>query len=182
MATKVYKNPNPGKPLISTISSSCKTPTLEVKFCSLYNAFYYDNSKTVPRYSVTCLIDPNENEEFLTGLQTIEKNEGVDSILKNEKTKENEEYVNTGKVLMKFQSRDKIPVYVLDEAGKEHLVSLEGELLAGENVVVVFDIMRYTKKNTMTSEHGISFKPTKIYLFPKEELPPAEEQIEDIGF
>jgi hypothetical protein len=31
----------------------------------------------------------------------------------------------------------------------------------------VYDILRYTKKNTMTTEHALSFKPTCIYYYPK---------------
>lgn len=175
VAKQVYKNPQPGQPLITTISSGCKTPLLDVKFCNLVKAFYYPNSPTVPRYSVTCVIDPEAHKDFLKGVQTIEKNEKVESIIKNETVKEGDSLVNTGKVLIKFQSKDIIPVYIVNktiqgDTARIHepaLIDLEDELARGEKIVVVYDILRYTKKNTMKTEHGISFKPSCIYLYPK---------------
>jgi len=174
-AKQVYKNPQPGQPLITTISTGCKTPVLEVKFCNLVKPYYYANSPSVPRHSVTCVIDPKEHKEFLHGVQTIEKNEGVDSIIKNETVKENNEQFMTGKLLIKFQSKDIIPVYIMNkdvegETVRIHQpepIELEDELAKGEYIMVVYDILRYTKKNTMKTEHGISFKPSCIYLYPK---------------
>lgn len=168
-AKQVYKNPQPGQPLISTISSGCKTPPLEVKFCNLVNPFRYPNSPTIPRYSVTCVVDPEAHKEFLKGIQTIEKDEKVDSIIKNETQKENGEHLNTGKVLLKFQSKDIIPVFMAGDFPKGQVprIELEDELAKGERIVVVYDILRYTKKNTMKTEHGISFKPSCIYYYPK---------------
>ncbi len=168
MATKkVYKNPQPGQPLMMTVSSGCKTPKLEVKFCNLIKGFYYPNSPKIPRYSVTCLIDPEKDKEFLTGIQAIEKNEEVETIIKNDTQKENNEQVMTGKCLIKFQSKDKIPVFMNREGSEPELIELEDELAKGEHVVVIYDILRYTKKNTLKTEHGISFKPSCIHLYPK---------------
>jgi len=166
IAKSVYKNPTPGQPLITTISSGCKTPSLEVKFCNLVKPFYYPNSPTIPRYSVTCVVDPEEHKEFLKGVQTIEKNEQVESILKNETVKEKNETVTTGKILLKFQSKDIIPIFLgLSDPAQQ--IELEDEFAKGEKIIVVYDILRYTKKNTMKTEHGISFKPTCIYYYPK---------------
>ena len=168
---QVYKNPQPGQPLITTISSGCRTPILKVKFCNLVNPFRYPNSPTIPRYSVTCVIDPELHKEFLRGIQTIERDEKVESIIKNETSKENNELVNTGNVLIKFQSKDVIPVYLGEAHSKNETTSpmvLEDELARGEDVLVIYDILRYTKKNTMKTEHGISFKPSCIYYIPKE--------------
>lgn len=162
----VYKNPQPGQPLITTISSGCRTPILEVKFCNLVNPFRYPNSPTVPRYSVTCVIDPEVHKEFLKGIQTIEKDEKVESILKNETVKEQNEHLNTGKVLIKFQSKDIIPVYIPTTPPES--LELEDELAKGERIMIIYDILRYTKKNTMKTEHGLSFKPSCIYYYPKE--------------
>lgn len=166
-AKAVYKNPLQGVPLITTISSGCKTPMIDIKFSNLVNPFYYPNSPTVPRYSVTCMIDPGKCGEFLKGVETIEKNEGVDSILKNETKKDKEEHVFTGKILIKFQGKEVIPVFKVNKDKTEEELELEDELAAGEKVIIVYDILRYTKKNTMKTEHGISFKPTKIYYYPK---------------
>ena len=167
---KVYKNPQAGQPLISTISTGCKTPPLEVKFCNLVKPYYYANSPTIPRHSVTCVIDPELHKEFLKGIQTIEKNEKVETIIKNETVKEGDEHLTTGKVLIKFQSKDIIPIYMAGEypRGEVPRIELEDELAKGERIMVVYDILRYTKKNTMKTEHGISFKPSCIYLFAKE--------------
>jgi hypothetical protein len=174
---QVYKNPQPGKPLITTISSGCKSPILEIKYCNLVNPFRYPNSPTIPRYSITCLIDPKEHKEFLRGIQTIEKDEKVETILKNDYAKEDGETLQTGKVIIKFQSKDIIPVYVGDfptEKGKPEQIELEDELSRGEKVMVIYDILRYTKKNTMKTEHGISFKPSCIYYYPSKPLDKKE--------
>jgi|SRR6185436_2739200 len=169
---KVYKNPQPGQPLITTISSGCKTPLLEVKFCNLVNPFRYPNSPTVPRYSVTCVINPELHKEFLKGIQTIERDEKVETVIKNETVKDNDSHTNTGNVLLKFQSKDIIPVYLavntVEPPHTPPIMDLEDELARGERIVVVYDILRYTKKNTMKTEHGISFKPSCIYYYPKE--------------
>lgn len=166
-AKQVYKNPQPGQPLITTISSGCKTPLLEVKFCNLVKPFRYPNSPTIPRYSVTCVVDPELHKEFLKGIQTIEKDEKVETIIKNETVKEDNNLVTTGKVLLKFQSKDIIPVYSGNPHSKNanpQPIELEDELARGETIYVIYDILRYTKKNTMKTEHGISFKPSCIYL------------------
>lgn len=167
-AKQVYKNPKPGQPLISTISSGCKTPVLEVKFCNLVNPFRYPNSPTVPRYSVTCVVDPEAHKDFLKGIQAIERDEKVDSIIKNETVKEQDEHLTTGKVLLKFQSKDIIPIYMATNPPEQ--MELEDELARGERIVVVYDILRYTKKNTMKVEHGLSFKPSCIYYYPRKEV------------
>jgi hypothetical protein len=161
---QVYKNPQSGQPLITTICSGCKTPLLDIKFCNLVKPWYYPNSPTIPRYSITCVIDPDKDKEFLIGIQTIEKNEKVDTIIKNETVKEDGQHLTTGKLLIKFQGKEKVPVYI-QEDGKDDLMELEDELARGEKVIVVYDILRYTKKNTMKTEHGISFKPTAIYYY-----------------
>lgn len=168
---KVYKNPQAGQPLISTISSGCHTPVLEVKFCNLVNPFRYPNSPTIPRYSVTCLVDPEQHKEFLTGIQTIEQDENVETIIKNETVKEQNGHLNTGKLLLKFQSKEVIPVYLSGDfaRGETPQVELQDELAKGEKIVIVYDILRYTKKNTIQTEHGISFKPTCIYYYATEE-------------
>lgn len=166
MAKSVYKNPQVGQPLLATISSGCKTPILEVKFSTLLKPFYYPNSPTIARYSITCLIDAKSDAEFLKNLQTIEKNEGVATIIKHETKKEGSVPVYTGNFLIKFQSKDKIPCYTED--GEP--VELEDELARGEKIMVEYDILRYTKKGTAQTEHGISFKPTSIFYYPSKKL------------
>lgn len=167
MPRQVYKNPKPGQPLISTISTGCKTPLLSVKFCNLVKAFYYPNSPTIPRYSVTCVIDPEMHKDFLKGVQTIEKNEGVETIIKNDTTKEKGKHVTTGKLLIKFQNKDQVPIYIKEREDSEpEQIDLEDDLAADEKIVIVYDILRYTKKNSVQAQHGISFKTSCIYYYP----------------
>lgn len=162
-----YKAPVEGQPLMSVIASGCKTPTLEVKFSNLIKPFFYPNSPTVPRYSITCVIDPISHKEFLASVQTIERNEGVESVLKNESSKSGDEYINTGKLLLKFQSKNNIPVFVIEGSAPPEEIDLQDELAKGENIYIMYDVLRYTKKSSVTQEHGISFKPTAVYYFPK---------------
>jgi hypothetical protein len=165
---QTYKNPKVGTPLISTISSGCKTPLLTVKFCNLLNPFYYPNSPTIPRYSITCIVSPDEHKDFLAGLQAIEINEKVDSIIKLDSEKKDGERLTTGNFLIKFQSKEIIPIYVYTGPESEpDLIELEDELARGEKVLVVYDILRYTKKHSATVEHGLSFKPTSICYYPE---------------
>lgn len=170
MSKQVYKNPTSGQPLLSSISTACQTPLLEVKFCNLLKPYYYWNSPTIPRYSVTCVFDPLQNKDFLKAVQTIEKNEGVESIIKNETEKdESGAHVMTGNVLIKFQTKDKIPVFMKKGTQEAEPIELEDELAKGEKIMAIYDILRYTKKNTMKTEHGISFKLVSIYYYPRQE-------------
>jgi hypothetical protein len=110
------------------------------------------------------------HKEFLKGVQTIEKDEKVDTIIRNETAKEDHGTVNTGKVLIKFQSKDIIPVYLGTPYPRNEgptIMELEDELARGVKIVVIYDILRYTKKNTMNIEHGLSFKPSCIYYIPE---------------
>lgn len=171
MTKPVYKNPTPGQPLISTISSGCKTPLLEVKFSNLIKPFRYPNSPTIPRYSVTCIIDPKIHIDFLHGIQSIENHEKVDSIIKNETVKEDGSQVLTGNLLIKFQTKDIVPIFLGNNSLAEDTytpLEMEDEFKKGEKIIIVYDILRYTKKNTMNVEHGLSFKHTAIYFFPEE--------------
>lgn len=168
----VYKTPIAGQPLITTITSGLRSPYLEVKFCNIINAYYYPNSPKTARYSITCVIDTEKDKEFLKILQNIEKNEKVDSIIKPDTVKESDGYKTSGNMLIKFQTKDNIPVYLLDKDSQSleeaTLLGLDDELARGERVSIVFDILRYTKKNTANTQHGISFKPSCVYLLPKE--------------
>jgi hypothetical protein len=163
----VYKAPPSGQPLITTISSGCKTPILEIKFCNLLRPFYYPNSPTIPRYSITCVIDPEEHKEFLKGIQTIEQNEKVDSIVKADTHKQDGQHLTTGKFTIKFQTKEIVPVYSTSSSDPKapvhgSMMELEDELQKGERVYVGYDILRYTKKNSLFNEHALSFKPVYV--------------------
>lgn len=163
-----YKAPQEGQPLMSVIVSGCKTPVLEVKFSNLIKPFFYPNSPNIPRYSITCVVDPKSNREFLSHIQSIEQNERVETALKLETRKEGDSAVNTGKMLIKFQSKNNIPVFVIEGNSSPEEIDLTDELAKGEQIHIMYDVLRYTKKNTLKAEHGISFKPTAIYYYPKQ--------------
>ncbi len=168
MKNLVYK-PKSAPGNVNTISKDCRSPILSVKFCTLVKPFYYSSSPTIARYSICCVIDPKKDEqaEFLNGITCIEKSEHIPSILKPEMVKYGSENVLTDKMLIKFQSKEPIPIYVVDSTGSAQKITLEGEFEAGENVMVVYDILRYTvKKPNKPAENGISFKPKAIYLYP----------------
>lgn len=168
MKNLVYK-PKGAINNVNTISKDCRTPILPIKFCTLVKPFYYATSPNVPRYSLSCVVDPKKDVEavFLSGIESIEKNEHIPSILKKEMVKTGSENVLSGKMLIKFQSKEKIPVYVVGNDGSAQEITLEGEFESGENVMVVYDILRYTiKKANKPAENGISFRPTAIYLYP----------------
>lgn len=165
----VYKSPQE-TPLLSTISSGCQTPILEVKFCSLVNPFRYPNSPTIPRYSITCVFDVKKNREFIEGIRSIEQDEKVDSILKNEPVKRGTEGTPGDRMLIKFQGKEKAPVYIINANGEQEPIQLEDELAPGEKVIVLYDILRYTKKGTAEIEHGLSFKLCSVLYFPSTAL------------
>lgn len=150
------------------ISKDCRTPFLRVKFCSLLKPFYYATSPTVPRYSISCVLDRNEKVEndFIQMIETIEGNEKIPDILKPEMVKAGDQNVLTNNILIKFQTKTVPPVYLLKKDKTAQLLSLQGEIEPGERVMVVFDILRYSleKKDKSGKEKGISFKPSRIYL------------------
>lgn len=166
-AKKTYRAPTEGQPLMSVIVSGCKTPVVDVKFSNLTKPFFYPNSPSVPRYSITCVFDPSIHGEFIGHIQTIERHEKVESVLKPETRKEGETAVHTGKILLKFQSKHKIPIYVIEGQNAPEEIDLQDEFAKGESVYLLYDVLRYTKKNSLKSEHGITFKPTAVYYFPK---------------
>ncbi len=165
MIQKVYKKPSENNPFLSTISSGCKTPLLSIRYSTLVKAFYYPNSPRIPRYSITCVIDPLKHKEFIDGIKAIEKNESVESFFKKDYTKQGEKEIYTGDLILKFQTRDIVPVFI-EENQKLQRIVLEDELDVGENVVVEYDILRYTKKNPDKTEYALSFKPTAVFYYP----------------
>lgn len=174
--SKTYRAPEGQSPLITTIVSGLKTPLLETKFSNVITPYYYPNSPRIPRYSITGVFDREKEKEFLEVIQSIERKEKVDSILKCETLKEDGKSVTTTKILVKFQGKDPIPVFQIKEGKKNEnnkntkedfeLLTLEDELARGEIIQVEFDVLRYTKRHTMEEiKHALSFKPVNIFLF-----------------
>lgn len=153
-------------PLLSVISAGIESPIGKVKFSNLVKPFYYPNSPKIPRYSITVIFDPALHGEFLEGIESIEKNEGVDSIIKKETYKKDGENVQSGNVIIKFQTKEKIKTFLCKKNNPEMPVEgqfLEDEIPKDSKIRVVFEILRYTKKNPFKVEHGLSFKPTEIH-------------------
>lgn len=162
-----YKAPTQGASLMTTLFTGLKTPIVEVKFSNLIKPFYYPNSPNIPRYSVTCALNPEVHEAFIESVARIEKTENVESILKNDSSKEEDGYIQTGKILLKFQSKNKVPTFVIEGDGHPEEIDLQDELAKGEKIHVMYDVLRFTKKNSLTAQYGLSFKPTAIYFYPQ---------------
>ena len=155
-------SPTPGQALTSTVMEKVKTPALKIKFCNNTKPFYYDNSPDIPRYSVTCVVEPEKHKDFVKIFTNIEKNEKIkQSVLKPEVTKQDGNFVNTGNWIVKFT--DKKPIRVVVRDGDRLVPFDESEDVAyGQDVSVEFDILRYTKRGT--TESGLSLKPILITI------------------
>lgn len=154
--------PVAGQALTSIVMEKVKTPALKIKFCNNTKPFYYDNSPDIPRYSVTCVVEPEKHKDFIKIFTTIENNEKIkQSVLKTEVSKKDGVSVNTGNWIIKFT--DKKPIRVVVRDGEKLVPFDECEEVAyGQDVSVEFDILRYTKRGT--TESGLSLKPILITI------------------
>lgn len=161
-----YKRPVAGQPVNHALHKDIRTPRFKIKFSNIYKPFFYDSTPMVPRYSVTCVIDPDHHTDFIERLIALETREGVSeaNTLKDEVYKNVEgAMVNTGKHLMKFQAKDKPTIVFPGSNG----ATLTRELVEGDEVIVMFDIVRYNKKNPNgASTKGLSYQPKTIYIYP----------------
>ncbi len=182
----VYQRPVPGQAVTSILHKQVKTPKIKVKFSNVVNAFYYPNSPTVPRWSITCLLDPDkeQDQEFIAKIERLESRENIQGshTLKDDVFKDRDgQIVKSGKYIMKFQTRDKIPVIVVKPGFPQIPAELKQEVAFGDQVIVVFDIVRYTKKGmSVEMNKGISYQPVLIYLHPFEGESEIEEQQEEL--
>ena len=151
--------PQAGKSLTETIMSGFKSPPLKVKYSNNTKAFYYPNSPTIPRYSLTCTVDPREQKEFIKTIKTIETNEKcASSPLKVDTVKSEGEHIQTGLVMLKFSDKKPVPIFTDEHCSSQ----FEGELPVGTDVIVKFDITRYTQKDTGAC--GLTLKPVLVYV------------------
>jgi hypothetical protein len=167
-----YEVPKVGQPVTSIIQTDARTPKLKVKFCNIITPFHYPNSPGVPRYSVTCVLDPEEHRDFIEKIIKLEKKENIigSQTLKEDVFKdESGHMVKSGKFNMKFQTRDKIPVVVVKEGFPNTPTEIKNEIVFGDQVVIIFEVMRYTKKGLSSDMNkGISYQPKLVYLYPHE--------------
>lgn len=177
----VYERPVAGQPVTSILQKDIKSPKLKVKFSNIVNPFHYPNSPTVPRWSITCLIEPEIDHDFIDRIEKLETRENVknSNTLKDDTLKDREgQLLKSGKFLMKFQTRDKIPVIVVKTGFPAVPAELKQEIAFGDQVIIVFDIMRYTKRGvSLDMSKGISYQPTLIYLYPNDgdDINPTEQ-------
>ncbi len=169
----VYQRPVSGQAVTSIIQKDYKSPKLKVKFSNIFIPFYYPNSPTVARWSVSCLVDPEIDQEFVQNISAIEEAENVQGsqTFKDDVYKDRDgQIIKSGKFLMKFQTKDKIPVIVIKAGFPEVPADMKQEISFGDYAVVVFDIVKYTKKNVpFELNKGISYQPKMIYLYPSDE-------------
>lgn len=167
----VYQRPIPGQPVTSILVKDARSPKLKVKFSNVFNPFFYPNSPTVPRWSITCLVCPDKDSQFAQFIQDLEEREKIkESSLKEDVLKDRDgQIVKTGQYQIKFQTRDKIPVIVCKPGFPQIPAEIKQEIAFGDRAEVVFDVMRYTKKGvSMDMNKGISYQPKLIYLHPYE--------------
>lgn len=168
----VYQRPVAGQAVTSILYKDAKTPKLKVKFSNVVNPFNYPNSPTVPRWSITCLLDPELDVEFISKIEKLEAKESIQGsqTLKDDVFKDREgQIVKSGKYIMKFQTRDKIPVIVMKPGFPQIPAELKQEIAFGDSVILIFDIVRYTKKGvSIDMNKGVSYQPKMIYLYPFE--------------
>lgn len=157
-----YNKPVAGRSLTNTIVNGFKTPKIKVRFSNVVHPFFYANAPEMPRYSLTCVLDAEENKKFIEQVLEIERREGTPTQFKNElKKQEDGSHIETGNHLLKFQLRENVPVMKIVGNRQPEPVKMTDEFPSGAVVEVVFDITRYVNK--MTNKPGITCKGTTIY-------------------
>lgn len=180
----VYQRPVAGQAVTSVLHKDAKTPKFKVKFSNVVNPFYYPNSPTIPRWSITCTVDPEVDAEFIQKIEKLESKESIQGsqTLKDDVYKDREgQIVKSGKYIMKFQTRDKIPVIVMKAGFPSVPAELKQEIAFGDSVMIVFDVIRYTKKGlSIDMSKGVSYQPKLIYLYPYEGEEPISNNSEGV--
>jgi hypothetical protein len=162
MQPNQFKKPPLGKSPAAILISGWKTPKLKVIFSNIVKPFYYPNSPQTPRHSVTVLVDPVLNKEFMDQIIKMEANEKCMSQFRDEiKKDENGNANKTGKSLLKFQLFEGVPVFKMIN-GQPTAHDLVKELPRDSEIEVTFDVSRYTSKQT--SQNGLSFRASQILI------------------
>lgn len=172
MTAPTYKRPVAGQQVANFVHKDAKTPRFKVKFANIAKPFFYQATPEIPRYSVTCIIDPDTHLEFIQKIIHLEAKEGVTDaqILKDEVSKSSDgNVVTTGKHLMKFQCKDPVMVTLYKTGYSPTVQILEEEIQQDDEVVIVFNIVRYSRRvlNGPPSK-GLSYQPTHIHLYPSD--------------
>jgi hypothetical protein len=159
---EIYKKPVAGQPIMQPVCTSVRTPVVKVRWCNILKPFHYPKSPSVARYSITCLLDPNnsEHETFIKNLRLMEHKEGTETVLKDDIAKnEHGDPVKSGLHIIKFQTKD--PIKVLKRVGKdEREIKIDSELPYGSEVVITFDVIRYQQRIlNQDPRKGLNFRP-----------------------
>lgn len=177
----IYQRPVAGQAVTSIIFQNAKTPRVKVKFSNVVNPFRYPNSPTIDRWSITTIFHPDKHFEFIGQIEKLEAKEDIkdSQTLKDDVIKDREgQIVKSGNFIMKFQTRDKIPVIVMKPGFPQVPAELKQEIAFGDEVIILFDVLRYTKKGLASDANkGVSYQPKMIYLYPfeGEQNAPTEE-------
>lgn len=163
---KIYQKPIAGQPVTVPVITKAKTPVVKVRWCNIVKPFEYSGVKPqIPRFSITCLFDPNvpADEEFITKLRLMEHNEGTDTVLKDDIVKnELQEPVKSGLHWLKFQTKEKI--IIIDGQTKRE-IDLTEEIPYGSDVIVTFDVVRYSQRLlNAPPKKGLNFKPKIVTI------------------
>ena len=157
-----YRKPAPPRSLTPTLISGWKTPKLKVIFSNVIKPYYYPNVPQVPRYSITLVVDPIKNMDFVDQVTKMEKNENCATQFRVEIKKDENGFSNpTGKYLMKFHTREDIPIFKL-ENGKPVPFELTKEIPRDSELEITFDVSRYTSKQN--GQNGLLSKATQILI------------------
>lgn len=148
--------------VIKTLKGCYQSPVLPVRFSSVKNPYKFANND-IPRYSITLILDEKKNKHFISQLENLRTQQGAESF-RSEMSFVNDKgfKIGTGKSLIKFQGKEKIPVYYKD--GSE--LELTSEIPEKTLVSVEFEIRCYLNKRT--DQNAFNFKPVRIFIHSKE--------------
>lgn len=155
--------------MVKCVAYSLITPIIKTKYCFLYKPFYYPGSP-IPRYSLTCLFDRDKKEDaqFLKQLEKIAVSNGVETI----------GYLDEGLVSVKFQTKERIPLFSIEPGNKKpKSFMLQHDLQEGFFVSVTFDLNIYYNKKTQ--KKGFNFCPIKIIFHVDQENTKVDEVISE---
>lgn len=148
--------------LITTILKGMKTTPLKIKYANIFKPYYYPNSPSIPRYSITLLINSEENAEDYEVINKIERSEGIE-ILKDEILKTGDGCETTENFVLKLQTKDEVEIYELENGERKRLV-LNREIPTDKLAVCTYDILRYTKRGKDEDKYGLTCKLIEVEL------------------
>lgn len=156
--------------VIKKLGDSYETPVLAVKYSSVKRPYKFANND-IPRYSITLILDDKKNRSFIDKLEGLRARQGAEkfrteiSFINNRGFK-----LSTGKSLIKFQRKEKIPIF--DTEGYE--LELTDEIPEKTRVSVTFEVKCYLNKRT--NQNAFNFSPSKIVIHETKEKEENEKE------